>query len=100
MCKLSANDVWIKLYCIFDEMLTHLNVGFQITTTLVVCIAVFLIICVTRVAKAALEKALAENEDIDDILSIPELPTVADSAARLDQPLIIKIDSAQDNHEK
>lgn len=63
-------------------------------------VSVFLIICVTRVAKAALEKALAENEDIDDILSIPELPTVADSAARLDQPLIIKIDSAQDNHEK
>lgn len=63
-------------------------------------VSVFLIICVTKVAKAALEKALAENEDIDDILSIPELPTVADSAAHLDQPLIIKIDSAQDNHEK
>lgn len=63
-------------------------------------VSVFLIICVMRVAKAALEKALAENEDIDDILSIPELPTVADSATRLDQPLIIKIDSAQDNHEK
>lgn len=63
-------------------------------------VSVFLIICVTRVAKAALEKALAENEDIDDILPIPELPTVADSAARLDQPLIIKIDSAQDSHEK
>ncbi|CAN4113470.1 unnamed protein product [Withania somnifera] len=63
-------------------------------------VSVFLIICVTRVAKAALEKALAENEDIDDLLPIPELPTVADSAARLDQPLIINIDSAQDNHEK
>lgn len=63
-------------------------------------VSVFLIICVTRVAKAALEKALAENEDIDDIFPIPELPTVVDSAARLDQPLIIKIDSAQDNHEK
>lgn len=62
------------------------------------CIAVFLIICVTRVAKAALEKALAENEDIDDILPSPELPTVADP--HLGQPLIIKIDSAQDNHEK
>lgn len=48
-------------------------------------VSVFLIICVTRVAKAALEKALAENEDIDDILPIPELPTVADSAARLDR---------------
>ncbi|OIT34284.1 PREDICTED: uncharacterized protein LOC109244881 [Nicotiana attenuata] len=63
-------------------------------------VSVFLIICVTRVAKAALEKALAENEDIDDILPSPELPTVADPAAHLGQPLIIKIDSAQDNHEK
>lgn len=32
-------------------------------------VSVFLIICVTRVAKAALEKALAENEEIDDILA-------------------------------
>ncbi|XP_060217699.1 uncharacterized protein LOC132644998 [Lycium barbarum] len=63
-------------------------------------VSVFLIICVTRVAKAALEKALAENEDVDDIFPSPELPTVADSVARLDQPLIVKIDSAQDNHEK
>lgn len=63
-------------------------------------VSVFLIICVTRVAKAALEKALAENEDIDDILPSPELPTVADPTAHLGQPLIIKIDSAQDNHEK
>lgn len=58
-----------------------------------------LIICVTRVAKAALEKALAENDDVDDILESPELPIVADTPGNLNQPLIIKIDEARDNHE-
>lgn len=53
-----------------------------------------LIICVTRVAKAALEKALAENDDVDDILESPELPVVADPPGNLNQPLIIKIDDA------
>lgn len=56
-------------------------------------------ICVTRVAKSALDKALAENEDIDDIIS-PELPIVAEASPSLNQPLIIKIDSAEDSHEK
>ena len=60
--------------------------------------AVILMICVTKVAKSALDKALAENEDIDDIL--PELPIVAEPAPNLNQPLIIKIDSAEDSHEK
>lgn len=66
-------------------------------------VSVILIICVTRVAKAALEKALAENEDVDDILESPQLPIVAAAAApcaNLKQPLIIKIDpAAQDTHE-
>ncbi|VFQ79822.1 unnamed protein product [Cuscuta campestris] len=68
-------------------------------------VSVILIICVTRVAKAALEKALAENEDVDDILESPQLPIVAAAAAaapsaNLNQPLIIKIDpAAQDTHE-
>lgn len=56
-------------------------------------------ICVTRVAKAALEKALAENEDID-INATPELPVVAEAPAHLNQPLLIKIDPSEDNHEK
>lgn len=62
--------------------------------------AVVLMICVTRVAKAALDKALAENEDIDGITSSPDLPIVAEPSADLNQPLIIKIDSSEDSHEK
>ncbi|CAI9771011.1 unnamed protein product [Fraxinus pennsylvanica] len=61
-------------------------------------ISVVLIICVTRVAKAALEKALAGNEDVDDIAS-PQLPILADSAINLHDPLIIKIDTPQNHHE-
>lgn len=56
-------------------------------------------ISVTRVAKAALEKALAENEDIESILASPEIPIVAEQPVDLHQPLIIKIDSAEDRHE-
>ncbi|RDX61642.1 hypothetical protein CR513_60113, partial [Mucuna pruriens] len=63
-------------------------------------ISVVLMICVTKVAKSALDKALAENEDIDGITSSPELPIVAESSADLNQPLVIKIDSAEDNHDK
>ncbi|CAJ2658454.1 TVP38/TMEM64 family membrane protein slr0305-like [Trifolium pratense] len=64
-------------------------------------ISVVLMICVTKVAKSALDKALAENEDIDGNGSSPELPIVAEpSSSDLNQPLIIKIDSTEDNHEK
>ncbi|EYU41539.1 hypothetical protein MIMGU_mgv1a022962mg [Erythranthe guttata] len=63
-------------------------------------VSVVLLVCVTRVAKAALEKALAENEDTDiDILS-PQLPVKAGPTLNLHEPLIIRIDSPQDNHEK
>lgn len=60
--------------------------------------AVILMFLVTRVAKAALEKALAENEDLD-IITPPELP-VSDTPGHLDQPLLIKIDPSEDHHEK
>ncbi|XP_009342169.2 TVP38/TMEM64 family membrane protein slr0305 [Pyrus x bretschneideri] len=63
-------------------------------------VSVILMICVTRVAKAALEKALAENEDIDNIDIIPELPVVSETPVDLDQPLLIKIDASDDHHEK
>lgn len=49
-------------------------------------------VCVTKVAKAALEKALAENDG-------PHLPTVSDAPADLVQPLVIKIDPSVDAHE-
>ncbi|KAL4642596.1 hypothetical protein ACB092_02G031100 [Castanea dentata] len=63
-------------------------------------VSVVLMVCVTKVAKAALEKALAENEDIDGVLASPQLPIVAEPPVDLNQPLIIKIDPAEDNHEK
>ncbi|KAI3459349.1 hypothetical protein Pfo_016012 [Paulownia fortunei] len=63
-------------------------------------VSVLLMIYVTRVAKAALDKALAENEGVDGDLAPPESPVVADSSVNLHQPLLIKIDTSQDNHEK
>lgn len=63
-------------------------------------VSVILMVCVTKVAKAALDKALAENEDIDAILGSPELPIVAEQPVDLNQPLIIKIEGNDDSHEK
>ncbi|CAA2938074.1 uncharacterized protein LOC111382143 [Olea europaea var. sylvestris] len=63
-------------------------------------VSVVLMICVTRVAKAALDKALAENADLDGDIASPQLPIVADPDVNLHQPLIIKIDHPQDGHEK
>lgn len=63
-------------------------------------VSVVLMFCVTRVAKAALEKALAENEDLDGVLAASQLPIVAEPAADLNQPLVIKIEPSEENHEK
>ncbi|KAH9682925.1 tvp38/tmem64 family inner membrane protein ydjz [Citrus sinensis] len=63
-------------------------------------VSVILMVCVTKVAKAALDKALAENEDIDAILGSPELPIMAEQPVDLNQPLIIKIEGNDDSHEK
>ncbi|KAK4794565.1 hypothetical protein SAY86_012559 [Trapa natans] len=54
-----------------------------------------LIFCVTRVAKAALMKALAENDDIDSVfVSPPQLPVVGGpDVVDLTQPLVIRIDN-------
>ena len=58
-------------------------------------------LCVTKVAKSALDKALAENEDLDDETDAPQLPIVAEEPqVNLNEPLIIKVDHAQGNHEK
>ncbi|KAL6575549.1 hypothetical protein OROHE_000926 [Orobanche hederae] len=61
-------------------------------------IAVVLLICVTKVAKSAFDKALAEYEDIDDAVGLEE-PTERDHDVDLQQPLLIKIDSS-DIHQK
>lgn len=62
--------------------------------------AVVLIYCVTKVAKSALDKTLAENEDVDFILASSQLPIVADTLVNLNQPLVIKIEPYEDEHEK
>ncbi|PKI77150.1 hypothetical protein CRG98_002432, partial [Punica granatum] len=62
--------------------------------------SVVLMYIVTKVAKNALEKALAENEDINSVLPSPELPVAVESAADLSQPLIIKIDTSETDHEQ
>ncbi|CAA7388730.1 unnamed protein product [Spirodela intermedia] len=59
-------------------------------------VSAVLMVCVTKVAKAALEKALAENGANDG----PHLPIVSDTPADLVQPLVIKIDPSVDTHEK
>ncbi|KAK1278824.1 hypothetical protein QJS04_geneDACA003407 [Acorus gramineus] len=64
-------------------------------------ISVILIICVMRVAKASLDKALAESTDVEGILASPQLPISSDPSplpSDLNQPLIIKIDPVVENH--
>ena len=56
-------------------------------------VSVVLVIIVTRVAKTALDKALAENDDIEgDIISQEPSVVVADND--LQHPLLIKVDQA------
>lgn len=63
-------------------------------------LSVVLMFFITKVAKSALEKALDENEDINGITVVPQLPIVADPPSELEQPLIVKIDPVQDSHKK
>ncbi|KAK6930024.1 SNARE associated Golgi protein [Dillenia turbinata] len=61
-------------------------------------LSVVLIALVTKIAKAALEKTLAENEGTDDIMSPQQLPIVANPVMDLREPLL-KIDPTPDSHE-
>jgi hypothetical protein len=61
---------------------------------------VILLICITKVAKASLDKALAENAEIEGIWTSPMLPIVAESPPDIQKPLIIKIDSLREDDEK
>ncbi|XP_044486566.1 TVP38/TMEM64 family membrane protein slr0305-like [Mangifera indica] len=63
-------------------------------------VSVILLVCVTKVAKSALEKALAEDKDIDGVLGSPQLPIVGETPVDLNQPLLIKVENVDDNHEK
>ncbi|KAH7677012.1 putative membrane protein [Dioscorea alata] len=78
----------------------------EVTTSRIVLIllgfvvSAILMVCITKVAKASLEKALAENPDVDSILVSPQLP--AESAPPLEgltEPLIVKIETSTNNHE-
>ncbi|CAL9088074.1 unnamed protein product [Musa acuminata var. zebrina] len=62
-------------------------------------ISAILITCVTRVAKASLEKALAENAVVD-ALTAPPSPVSLGAAGDLLEPLVVKIDPYRNNHEK
>ncbi|KAG8483210.1 hypothetical protein CXB51_022195 [Gossypium anomalum] len=57
-------------------------------------VSVVLMICVTRVAKSALDKALAEMRILISIVGSPPLPIVGEAPTDFHQPLIIKIDAA------
>ncbi|KAL6505299.1 hypothetical protein OROGR_025116 [Orobanche gracilis] len=61
-------------------------------------VSLVLLICVTKVAKSAFDKALVEHEDVDDAVGSEE-PTDRDHGVDLQQPLLIKIDSF-DSHQK
>ncbi|KAL6583059.1 hypothetical protein OROMI_005137 [Orobanche minor] len=60
--------------------------------------SVVLLICVTKVAKSAFDKASAEHEDIYDAVGSEE-PIECDHGVDLQQPLLIKIDSSN-SHKK
>ncbi|KAB2039893.1 hypothetical protein ES319_D02G042300v1 [Gossypium barbadense] len=61
-------------------------------------VSVVLMICVTKVAKTALDKALAESEDVDStVRSSPELPVDSEAPVDLQQPLIIKVESGDNS---
>lgn len=63
-------------------------------------ISVILLICITKVAKASLDKALAENAEIEGIFTSSMLPIVAEPPLDIQKPLIIKIDSLREDDEK
>ncbi|CAK9151051.1 unnamed protein product [Ilex paraguariensis] len=72
----------------------------QIYIALGFVISAILMVCITKVAKASLEKALAENDVVEGILGSPGLPVVAEPPLDLQKPLIIKIDPSGGAHFK
>ncbi|XXG79400.1 hypothetical protein AAC387_Pa09g0478 [Persea americana] len=78
----------------FDSEVKYLKRSFETLEVVMisgVVISVVLMVCVTKVAKAALDKALAENMEVDGILATPQLPIVSEPPLDLHQPLIVKI---------
>ena len=65
---------------------------------LLFCGSVIILVCITKVAKASLDKALAENAEVEGGLSPPILPIVSNSSFDLQKPLIIKIDPVEEHN--
>ncbi|XP_041016958.1 TVP38/TMEM64 family membrane protein slr0305-like isoform X1 [Juglans microcarpa x Juglans regia] len=63
-------------------------------------LSVIILVCITKVAKASLNKALTENAEIEAILTPSMLPILAESPLDLQKPLIIKIDPMREDDEK
>ncbi|GMY16633.1 TVP38/TMEM64 family membrane protein slr0305-like isoform X2 [Fagus crenata] len=63
-------------------------------------ISVILSVYITKVAKASLDKALAENNEIEGILTPSMPPVIAESPLDLHRPLIIKIEPLREDNEK
>ncbi|KAJ8898672.1 hypothetical protein K2173_004706 [Erythroxylum novogranatense] len=62
-----------------------------------IVISVIMMVSVAKVAKASLDKAIAENGEIDSILRSSKLPIGGDSPVDCHKPLIIKIDSMRED---
>ncbi|KAF8401637.1 hypothetical protein HHK36_012583 [Tetracentron sinense] len=88
---------WVSAMSVF---LVRLNYTELVLIILSLVVSVVLMVCVTKVAKASLERALAENAEAEGILSSPQLPIIADPPLDIRQPLIIKIDPSGNDHEK
>lgn len=55
-------------------------------------VSAVLMVCVTKVAKSSLEKALAENPEVESLIISPQLPITSTPAVDLHKPLIIRVE--------
>ncbi|KAM6541201.1 hypothetical protein CsatB_005648 [Cannabis sativa] len=63
-------------------------------------ISIIILVFITKVAKASLDKALAENGEVEGMSSPETLPISSNSPLDLQKPLIIKIDPIDEHHER
>ncbi|XP_022758197.1 uncharacterized protein LOC111305181 [Durio zibethinus] len=63
-------------------------------------VSVIMIVYITKVAKASLDKTLAENAKMERIFGPAMLPIVADSSLDIQKPLIIRVDSSREENER
>ncbi|KAF4368260.1 hypothetical protein F8388_007255 [Cannabis sativa] len=63
-------------------------------------ISIIILVFITKVAKASLDKALAENGEVEGMSAPETLPISSNSPLDLQKPLIIKIDPIDEHHER